>query len=168
VFAPESIDRLKDKIRRAFPPSLFAGRITDCDCDECRDIRDGLQGKLWSGVPPSFVDFTASPVLLTPEAFRQFIPAYMMRALDDLAQETAVLEYTVYGLSPHVADEVPEEASDRSRVEYLQSIANRMTLEQRESVRCFLQAAATKSANAKWLRPFADEAIRRIWSEVKS
>src|ERR1700733_9291914 len=97
---PEELDRIRDQIRGAFPSMEYHGPITSCDCDECKEIREALWHKRWDEVPTSLIDLTCSPTLLTPEAFRAFLPAYMLRALDNLMDERVVLEFTVYSLCP--------------------------------------------------------------------
>jgi hypothetical protein len=89
--APE----LRDQIRQAFPATPFDRPITICDCDECMDFRMELPHKRWDEISTAFLDFTCSPVLPTPEAFTAFLPAYLLRALDDLSQGIVVTEFTV-------------------------------------------------------------------------
>jgi hypothetical protein len=70
---------------------VFHGQITACDCEECTEIREALQGKRWDEIPAAFVDLTCSPALLTTEAGGAFLPAYLFRGLDDLERRTVVL-----------------------------------------------------------------------------
>jgi len=88
--------QLRDQIREAFPAARFDGSITSCDCDECTAIRRELGHKRWDEISTAFLDSTCSPTLLTPEAFHAFLPAYLLRALDDLSRHAIVLEFTVY------------------------------------------------------------------------
>lgn len=103
------MDRLTDReelereILAAFPNEAFDGTVTDCGCEECASMSQELRYKRWGDVPRAFLDFTCSPTLLTAAAFRAFLPAYMFRAIDDLAGDSNVLEFTVYSLfSSHV------------------------------------------------------------------
>jgi len=96
------LEQLREQIPEAFPPARFHGSITTCDCEECLDLRKALSGQRWDEVPTAFLDFTCSPALLDAEAFQAFLPAYMLRGLDDLKRERVVLEFTVYSLCPEL------------------------------------------------------------------
>jgi hypothetical protein len=67
---PEELDRIRKKIRAAFPSTQYYGPITACDCDECKGIREQLSHKRWDEISMAFLDLTCSPTLLTPEAFQ--------------------------------------------------------------------------------------------------
>lgn len=95
------MERLRDQIREAFPPKPFAESATACPCDECVEIKNALRGKSWDEVSTEFIDFTCSPALFTPEAFQAFLPAYMLRGLDNLTREGVVLDFTAYTLCPN-------------------------------------------------------------------
>src|ERR1700730_2045732 len=101
--------QLRDQIRLAFPATQFYGPITSCDCEECTDIREELRHKRWDEISIAFLDRTCSPTLLTPEAFNAFLPAYLLRALDDLSEYSVVVEFTVYSLCPNDPDEDAEQ-----------------------------------------------------------
>ncbi len=141
------IDQIREQIRRAFPPSVFEGAVTDCNCEECTDIGHALNGKRWDEVPDSFVDFTCSPVLLTPEAFAAFLPAYMLRALNDLEARTVVLELTTYSLSPYDSD---DECVSEQHVNVLKIRAGAITSAQMTAVGDLLRFA---SINAREPEP---------------
>ena len=76
--------KVRNQIREAFPATQFDGPITSCDCEECTHIREELRHTRWDEISTAFLDLTCSPTLLTPEAFHAFLPAYLLRALDDL------------------------------------------------------------------------------------
>jgi len=139
-YVAHPIDVLRRQIRSAFPAEPFTGPVTTCKCDECTEIRNGLEGKRWTDVAPQFLDFTCSPILPGPQAFRAFVPAYMIRALDELAQQTCVLELTVYSLCPSVAD--AGEEPDVSSFELKPERAEIMNAEQAEAIRAFLSDVA--------------------------
>ncbi len=153
-------DEIKDRIRGAFPAVAFNGVVTDCNCEECTDIRLALEEKRWDEVPREFIDFTCSPALLTPEAFCAFLAAYMLRALDLVSQSDGnVVEFTVYSLIPG-NDQEPYEVC---KVEWRLRLARLMNAEQIQAVRRFLLFVTENSAHAEWLERFIRRALDEVW-----
>ncbi len=150
----DALEQLREQIRLAFPATQYFGPITPCDCDECSEIRDGLNHKQWDEVPQEFLDFTGNPTLLTPEAFVAFLPAYLLRALDDLNPHGAVLGLTVYSLTL-----CPEEWQVRRMFERIRL----MTVAQVQAVRAFLKFAQENSGDPKWNRSEFAHALEKIW-----
>src|SRR5438445_124700 len=103
--------QLTQDIRSAFDPVVSTGPITSCNCDECLAIQRELENKRWDEVPNEFVDFTLSPTLLSPRAFVAFLPAYLLRALNDLSRRGRVLEFTISCLSPTDSEECGSDPS---------------------------------------------------------
>jgi hypothetical protein len=150
---------LRDQIREAFPAAPFYGPITPCDCEECLDIREGLRHKQWDQVSAAFLDFTCSPTLLTPEAFHAFLPAYLLRALDDLSGRTVVLEFTVYSLCPDDDEEDCWEA-------HAQSLLPRVSLmspSQTQAIRSFLLFVQEYADDRGGLRAFITRGLKTTW-----
>ena len=112
----------------AFPATEFNGLITSCDCEECTDIRRELRHRRWDEISTAFLDLTCGPTLLTPEAFKAFLPAYPLRALDDLTPGRVFLEFTVYNPCPNVAGD------NEDRMSRLVLWARRMSTTQIETV----------------------------------
>lgn len=146
------IEQLREQIREAFPPAKFHGSVTTCDCDECLDLRKALTGQRWDEVPTAFLDFTCSPTLLDAEAFQTFLPAYMLRGLDDLNDERVVLEFTVYALCPeqHAIDHVAQRAA-------------LMSPAQIQAIRSFLLFVVSRAKEGEWFKRFVDRALDSIW-----
>jgi hypothetical protein len=90
----------ENQISKSFPATQFYGSIPSCDCAECTHVREELRPKRWDQISTTFLDFTCSPTLLTPEAFNALLPAYLLRTLDDLDRHSVVVEFTVYSLCP--------------------------------------------------------------------
>src|SRR5437763_17150054 len=88
------------QIMAAFPPTLPAQPVTNCDCDECQDSRANLGHLQWVDVlsPAIEKSFGALP-LLTDDAFQSLLPAFLFRALEDISPENKFLEWTLYALS---------------------------------------------------------------------
>jgi hypothetical protein len=153
--------KLRDQIREAFPATQFYGPITCCDCEECTSIREELRHKGWDEISTAFLDFTCSPTLLTPEAFGAFLPAYLLRALDDLGRHSVVVEFTVYSLCPNQPEENGKE--DRVGVGRLLQRARLMSPLQIQAIRAFLMFVQENAGDAEWFRPFITDALEKVW-----
>lgn len=156
---------LTDQIRLAFPATEFLGPITSCDCEGCMGIRAELPHKRWDRVPAWFLDLTCSPTPLEPEAFNAFLPAYLLRALDDLSGRTVVLEFTVYSLCPNAPEEdgAEEHSDHEDRMRRLVDRARLMSRDQIEAVRSFLVFVRENASDAACLRPFIASALPQVW-----
>jgi len=157
--------QLRNQIRVAFPAVPFYGLVTSCDCEECAEIRDGLLHKRWDEISPAFIDRTCSPTLLTPEAFSAFVPAYLLRALDDLREFSVVVEFTVYSLCPNEPDEDdPEPDITREKeVSHCLERARLMNAAQTQAIRNFLLFVQENAGYAKWFRPFVARTLEKVW-----
>jgi hypothetical protein len=127
-------------------PSLLATARSVRKFEKNFGISDGTR------LPFAFLDYTCSPVLLTPEAFQAFLPAYLFRALDDLSKYRTVLEFTVYSLTPG-------ESNGRS----LEERSRLMNPEQIKAIRAFLQYIQENAEDAKWFRPSITGALENVW-----
>jgi hypothetical protein len=152
--------QLRDQIREAFPATRFDGPITSCDCEECTNIREELRHKRWDEISTAFLDSTCSPMLLTPEAFHAFLPAYLLRALDDLSPHSVVVEFTVYSLCPDKSDQ-------NGQGERLSQRARLMNPSQTEAIRAFLVFVQENAGDAKWFRPFITGALEEVWQRIQ-
>jgi hypothetical protein len=151
----QELSALREQIRSAFPPAPFYGPVTDCNCAECADIATELQRQRWDDVPAKFIDFTCSPVLLGPAAFQAFLPAYLLRALDDLSQHSVVVEFTVYCLCPDVGDETEVDRDfQQAKLNLLRERAAKMTPAQTEAIRSFLKFVKDNAGDGEWLGRF--------------
>lgn len=164
---PDDLLLIRHQIRAAFPPTRFQGAVTLCPCDECKELQETMQGKSWDQITNDFVDFTGSPTLLTPDAFQAFLPAYMLRALDNIATDNVVLEFTVYSLCPSIAldDEVPDPdpLKDPKHSQRLRDLARLMSPAQIAAIRCFLSFIADQASQRKWFRPLVLASLETIW-----
>ncbi len=156
---------LRYQIREAFPATQFIGPITSCDCEECTHIREELRHKRWDEIPTTFLDFTCSPTLLTPEAFIAFLPAYLLRALDDLDRHSVVVEFTVYSLCPDKPEKhgQEEQVGHQDGVSRLLQRARSMNPVQIQAIRAFLVFVQENAGDAEWFRPFITGALEKVW-----
>ena len=109
------IDELRKLIRHAFPAEAYTGRITPCDdelddpdLDDEKDLYEALKGRRWTDLPQRFLDNQPDGyVLLIDEAFGAFLPAWLIRSLENIDGENEVRDFVVYTFSPK-HDMVPD------------------------------------------------------------
>jgi hypothetical protein len=110
----EEAAKLKRMIHEAFPANAYHGKVTNVDGEWTADLDDEetlyreLKGRKWTELSPEFAsDHPAEMALLTDQAFAAFLPAWLMRSLDNLEGKNSVREFLVYALSPK-RDMVPD------------------------------------------------------------
>lgn len=153
-----SLDGIRQKIRAAFPAQVFSGVVTECACDECVEISDGMRFKSWDQIPEAFLDANPSLPLLSPEAFRAFLPAHLLRGLDPM-KDNVVGEFAVYCLCP---DPEPGDRDDPERG-LARTLERRalMNGEQIDAIRAFLTYFAGKDASLTG--EFAKLGLASVW-----
>lgn len=97
-----TIGEFRQRLKDAFPPVRFYGLVSTRDeCDEGIALRGELFGKRWDEVPDEFVDFNSgSSPLLEPSALIAFLPAWLLRSMEKLADGSVLSELTIYFLCP--------------------------------------------------------------------
>lgn len=89
-------------IREAFDAVPVPGKIRDIaphECLECEELAKALMNKPYHELPANLVDqFYESLPLLSPQALHHYLPAWLLRALENPGAE--VMEFTIYHLSP--------------------------------------------------------------------
>ena len=128
---PEA-DDVRQHIQSAFPARVFFGSITNgCKCDECAELSKSLRQRSWDTLSDNTMDaqFGSLP-LLFPEAFAAFLPAWLMRSLDNVdTEQQKFREWTLYALAVyHDEEEGVEELS--LKTDRLRSRADRSPPEQ--------------------------------------
>lgn len=74
----------------AFPPKVFCGEVVPHDCPAHPELRTVLSGATWWSVPASFVQkHSGALALLTKEAYKAFLPAWLGEAISNPAGESA-------------------------------------------------------------------------------
>lgn len=97
----QSTNQLSAKIKAAFPdPPPAAFPIVVHQCDECARVDADFRGKRWSKVALDTLKYHYDSLpLLSPEAFRYYLPAFMLGALADL--DSNLPDFTLGSLLPH-------------------------------------------------------------------
>jgi hypothetical protein len=131
------------------------------------EIGDALQRRSWNEIPPEFIDLTCSPTLLEAEAFKSFLPAYLMRALDDLAGDNVVLEFTVYSLCPAMLEDDDSAAASSHAMPSGDTLlierAGLMSQTQVAVIRGSLSFVMEHSARGGWFRPCVSASLETVW-----
>jgi hypothetical protein len=80
----------QELIEAAFADATYPGDDNIAEhqnCPECDDVRAYFRGKAWRDLKfPELHQFHESLPLLTPQAFRYFLPGYMTAVLDNWEQ----------------------------------------------------------------------------------
>jgi hypothetical protein len=104
----EEIKTVREAILIAFASSDRPTRrqIALHKCEECQELRELFGGLTWDSVPMEVIDsnFDKLP-LFSAKAYRYFLPAYILRCLDEFDWANTVCEYTIYSLSPSALSE---------------------------------------------------------------
>ena len=160
--------RLRTAVANAFPAIDFQTLVTPGEDDpdgvegveDSLDLRKNLQGRAWTQIPDGVVDRQCGGlVLLTPEAFAAFLPAWLTKSLDYLKSENEVREYTVYAFCRFRNNEQPELTALLDE-RYLQRL-RQLTPAQVTVVRDFLSLIKTHEPCSD-LRQAAADAIAEI------
>jgi hypothetical protein len=93
-------------IRQAFAETVYPSgvKLTNCswNCDECAEISREFDGKAWSSLTDvKFLrHYSDALSLLQPEAFRYYLPAYMVGGLRDPATADVIPGSIEFHLTP--------------------------------------------------------------------
>src|SRR4051812_35742773 len=102
-----SFGEFRQRLAVAFPPQPFHGAVSNHD--ECEDgiaLRQELPGKRWDEVPAAFIDFNSGSLpLLEPNAMVAFLPAWLLRSMETVGDNSVLAEFTMYFLCPGNVDE---------------------------------------------------------------
>lgn len=164
--APEGtgdLDRIAALVEDAFAacPSPDDDDIVEAGCcAECDALGAWLRGRSWQEVREDLRRDEANPdpsFLLRPQAFRYFLPAYLLAALERGAPETA--ERRLFSPSHALAPE--STGLEMFRTKYLGVFAPT----ERAAIRAYFTAlTARRSEDADLRRPCIEEALRVLWS----
>ena len=87
---------------------LPTAQLIEHSCEECSDVASTFSGRRWPDIRAEEIDAHSDSLpLFPPVAFRQFLPAYMVRGIkraDESWGPNQVLEFTTYSLLPNEVD----------------------------------------------------------------
>jgi len=158
--AMRDADELRKRIRDAFPAEQYFGPVTNgCTCEECTAPANALLHQRWDALSDETLEeqFGSLP-LLSPEALAAFLPAWMIRSLDNLdLSEQKIREWTLYELALYYDEKTDEPDELPSRIDRLRRRAAALMPQQIGVVARFLRFVQDHAAIAEWDR----ESIRR-------
>lgn len=151
---------LREALLESFAVKPYTGQVTTADGMEWAEELDDdlglwheLSGKAWTSIPDEFLDRHAnSLVLLTPEAFAAFIPAWIRRALSD----DDVREFTIYAIEPPKSG-----PCFAALMQHWRARLGRLTIDQLRTVRTFLSCVRDHDPD-RWNREHAMRALEAL------
>ena len=148
---------LRAKVIEAFSSTPHPGErnVTGHPCEECHELRDTYGPLTWDTVPSEIIDqnFGQLP-LFTPEAYRYFLPAYLLRCLDIDDPDNLVCEFVIYSLTP--------DDTDDNQKQWIADRHNLLDREQKGAVAAFLKHILDTEA-FKDFHVEAADGLRRYW-----
>ena len=122
TFRPVNAEELKQCIEEAFAEAIYPGddniTISDCTCGECNETRAFFGGKHWRDVAATGQPFHVGwggLAIMSPQAWRFYLPAYMLLSLRGDGDPGATLECVLYSLSPDPAGAYVDVFTERIR-----------------------------------------------------
>ena len=116
---PEQLEQLRQTILVTFPMTdpPAHNEITSHPCDECAEVASDFSGVKWWSADPAVIDenFDDLP-LFTPLAYRYYLPAFLLRALETFDPDNLVTQFCLFDLSGD-----PHDDWYRKRIELLTS-----------------------------------------------
>ncbi len=107
TFRPANAAELKQGIEEAFAEAVYPGddniTISACTCGECTETRAFFGGKHWRDVAATGQPFHimwGGLAILSPEAWRFYLPAYMLLSLKGDGDPGDTLVCALYSLAP--------------------------------------------------------------------
>jgi len=161
-----AVAALRGAIQSAFPVNVFQDAVTPVDgeqwaeeIDDELDLRDNLRGRAWNEVPVEVIDRQAGGLpLLAKEAFKVFLPAWLVRSLDNLDGENKVREFTIYEFLPFEGRTANQPALDAWLDAENRAKHDLLSVKQRQVVREFLLLASRHDRN-RYIRTDAQTAL---------
>jgi len=109
------------------------------ECPECSAVASVFRGRNWRELTPEFVSSQGSDIgFLSPDAFRYFLPAYLVAGIDDFTIASVVL-----GVG-YLTRPEPEDCDDRfmtfeERIQYFNERISGISKRQARAIVSFLE-----------------------------
>lgn len=102
-------DEIRQRIEAVFAATPYPGddNIAPHDCGECAAIRNALKStdwRDWIEAPVAELRRHAVLPLFSPEAFRYFLPAFLIAVIREPGPAQWILEQFLYALNPQEED----------------------------------------------------------------
>jgi hypothetical protein len=96
------LSKFKSSLKSAFNDSVYPGDdqiAKNIAHDEITDLQQAFQGKDWRDIPVEVAEtWRMSTMLFTPQAFRYFLPAFLLGSMHEHAVE--ISPYLIFALIP--------------------------------------------------------------------
>lgn len=154
----ERIDALKLVIRERFPatPTPAEEDIATHDCTECLAIRAAFARRTWDSLQASELEarFDSLP-MLSPRAFKYYLPAYLTYSVEHLDPDCPVCQFTIYAIAPD---------SDAKEAKFVDWWRERLRLFTREQFGVLLQFLEHTSQNEAFrgFIPSLEHSVERL------
>lgn len=143
-------DALIALIEQAFADTVYpeGAKITDCswqNCDECREIAEAFEGKHWTSVRNArfLRKYHEALPLFQPEAFRFYLPAYMIVNLKSRAYLGIMPESITFNLTPpEIKGVLAEDWFNKfgeTQIDYWTRRVSGFTTEQKQAIKAYVE-----------------------------
>src|SRR5258706_231926 len=101
----QSNEQLAEIVQKAFASSKYPGddRLVYDNSGahlECNQVADAFRGRHWSDLPMSFLRSNADSIFFfTPEAYRFYLPAYLLAAIRSFREADIIPDNIVHSLT---------------------------------------------------------------------
>jgi hypothetical protein len=171
--ASKAKQQIKETIENAFTNTSYPGdgNLTvhkrGFDCDDCDELAADFKGRVWSEVPLVVVQWHYEEIsLFSPEAYRYYLPAYMLASLDPADSEPArsIPNSVLYSLSK------PKTSSKSDLTTWFYRRVCGFTAEQQSAIKAFLVYLLDNHDG--YVRDIditlALETLDKVWEDCKS
>jgi hypothetical protein len=166
------VDRLKAEIAGAFSsverPGNWALRGSS-EGDEPYQVEEEFRDKQdWRTIDPAFLDqapngLASALSFLSDEAFRYFLPAYLVADLDGQLQSVDPVFHLCHGLDDRTGGESvnPRRYGQRT---WLDEMRHKFAVFSPDEARAIVAYLRYKAETDEFARPVIEQAIRNYWS----
>jgi hypothetical protein len=170
----ETIDQVKTQIRSAFAQVEYPGDWCLKNSSEGTEpslVEQEFKGKTqWDTIDPAFLDrapdgYASALSFFSEEAFRFYLPAYLIADLDGNLQLTNPVFHLTHGLESSLQQELinPRRYGDRTWWDYARFKFSVFTMEQVGAIVDYLRWKGESAEVTEFDREQIDEALKNYW-----
>jgi hypothetical protein len=153
---PAQLNELRQKILATFPKTdpPLSENITSHPCEECAAVAEDFRDVKWWCADEPLIDenFDDLP-LFTPEAYHYYLPAFLLRALDNFDPDNLVAQFCLYDLT---LNKTPEDGWYSPRLQ-------QFTCDEVATIVAFLRYVCGDERFARFHKDAA-LALRELWA----
>jgi hypothetical protein len=170
----ENIEQVKAQIRSAFAQVEYPGDWCLKNSSEGTEpllLEQEFKGKTqWETIAPALLDnapdgYATALCFFSDEAFRFYLPAYLIADLDGGLQRTNLIFHLTHGLEHSSRQKLinPRRYGDRTQFDYAQFKFSIFTVEQVRAVVAYLRLKREAAEVLKSEQQEIDEALENYW-----